>query len=28
MYSLKHNDICNDPRFYQILGEIFCFCFA
>jgi hypothetical protein len=21
-------EICNDPRFYQILGEIFCFCFA
>jgi hypothetical protein len=20
--------ICNIPRFYQILGEIFCFCFA
>jgi hypothetical protein len=19
---------CNIPRFYQILGEIFCFCFA
>jgi hypothetical protein len=20
--------VCNDPRFYQILGEFFCFCFA
>jgi hypothetical protein len=20
--------VCNIPRFYQILGEFFCFCFA
>jgi hypothetical protein len=20
--------LCNIPRFYQILGEFFCFCFA